>query len=315
MPNNLVSEEALLWLIYRRLNGELTNALVPSPSAEFTLRKIEEITDLNLLNGRVTREQHYKNLYNYVSDKTFAGARVPVDRGLILTEILNWVPPLSLLSGLLGYWIINGDASVASDPTGIGSMSEVGAVGSVAGPSGVLTSAANFIGGDNYYQLADSGLFVPPTSFTIAGWHYIGSKATNRAFMSQSSNATDVAFGLYYHVTLNKYVFNVSPDGTESGNASAQDSSIGSPSLNTWYFLLGRYSHLTGRSRLKVNMLAESIAAVPVSMFNSPASIRIGDYGGTGHVGRAAYIGMWNREISNLEANWLFADGNLAAVN
>lgn len=76
--------------------------------------------------------------------------------------------------------------------------------------------------------------FSSSSSFTVALWVYLQSKANDQFFISRGDEY-NWEYYVKYDVTSDRFQFGLSRDGTGNFTTVSSDKS---PSLNTWYFLL-----------------------------------------------------------------------------
>ena len=89
------------------------------------------------------------------------------------------------------------------------------------------------------------------TSFSVAAWVYLTAKSVNRTAVSQDGT-TISGFYLQYEATNDRWAFTMhSSDSTGASNTWALGTT--SPTLNTWYHLVGVYDSTSGQIKLYVN--------------------------------------------------------------
>ena len=219
-----------------------------------------------------------------------------------------------LRRNLMAYWPLDeaaGAVALASGPyTPALDATVTGTVGTAAGPGGELLLSRSFGGGANYLSTPDRDRFTPRIGKgrTIAGWFYMTSKASTRTLIAHNQpTGNDRCWVLCYNATADRLQFVVSEDGTSTATSNAVEAALGSPSINTWYFLFARWDG--SKAGIRVNMLASAQGSSIAAVKNSAETLRIGHDGSTGHVGRAAGVGIWDDYLPNAAGLWLYNGG------
>jgi hypothetical protein len=108
----------------------------------------------------------------------------------------------------------------------------------------------------NYDGFSDSvtgpnAVVTTNTSFSVAAWVYLRNKATYRTAVSQDGNSVS-GFYLQYDDTPDRWAFSFRNSDSTTANVT-QATSAATPTLNTWYHLVGVYDGVGHTIKLYVN--------------------------------------------------------------
>lgn len=235
--------ESQLDFIRRRLSGETVSNYRPSPSAEYSLAQIGQLTGLNLLSGYEPRERALARLYERLSGSVYRG---PMAAEVILSAIQQSTS-FSILDSLVAYWPLAKDGAVYLLPTA-GDLSlgltNNNSVSRAAGPSANLPDAASFAAASSQY-LSTAGASSPNlaglTTLTICGWVYFTTIPAaviifSRWDLGSTPNQKQVSLN-YVGGATQRFNFFASRDGTTNGTPAASGN-FGDATTGTWYFVV-----------------------------------------------------------------------------
>ena len=207
-----------------------------------------------------------------------------------LSEILtvNDNAEASVLAGiyanLQATWAMNEVSGVRYDNSGKGNnLSDYNTVGSVAGK---ISNAAYFV------KANSECLYRVPWNpgdidFTFAGWVYLRDKSVNQHILYEYATGAS-RYRLLYNKTTDTFRFSVSTDGTN--NVYIDAGNLGSPAINTWYWICCYHDSVNNKIGIKINALAANTE---------------GFYGGiyTGGTDHEFVIGAWSKTLGPADVN------------
>lgn len=109
---------------------------------------------------------------------------------------------------------------------------------------------------------------------------------------------------------LDHLEFVVSNDGTAV--TSVRATTLGTPSLATWYFVVAWHDATANTINIQVNNGAIDSAAHATGVFNGTADFEIGSLNGLAAFsmdGLIDEVGFWKRTLTTVEKTWLYNEG------
>lgn len=238
----------------------------------------------------------------------FGGSRVIVLPG---TAPQIWArrtrAALNLKQDLVGWWALDEASGNRSDSHTNGlTLTDNNAVAST---TGLVGTAARFATADSeYLERADEALLDMGAGvrMTLAGWIRLTTKQAEVGNLAAKRGGGTEEYYLRYMGTGGSDRFNFE---VNSGAAGVSATSFGSPSANTWYFLVARYDG-TNLS-ICVNDGTVDTTAFSSDITASTGAFRIGAAGGAGeHLeGDVDEVGLWKRALSAAEITYLYNGG------
>jgi hypothetical protein len=215
-----------------------------------------------------------------------------------------------LRKDLVAYWNLDEASGPRRDVLGIINLTDNNTVTSAPGKVG---NAASFDSANlEYLSCAHHPSLAVTTHKTIAGWLYLTDKTVSRIYISKgNTNIADLEIRMDYDFGSDRFRFYLS-DGTSIKSCAA--ASLGSPSINTWYFFCAQYN-FTSR------VLSCSFNNGPVDTGGTPLVADPINLGGPFAIGRRAAasslywhgmideVGIWNRLLSASEISQLYNAG------
>ncbi len=201
-------------------------------------------------------------------------------------------------------------AVASDDPTRIipalgGSADKATAVGL---KKATFNNAASFTAASTEYLsvTSNSSLQTGGGSFTIAGWVNMSDKSAFRYLISKFASGNSGEFYLYYQQSTDLFRFVVANGTTGSSIADVQ---LGSPSINTWYYLVAWYDSSTSKVYIQANNDVPSSASA-VTPVSTSDDFRIGGLPGIGwHQGKIDNVAYWKRILTPAERAQLYNGG------
>lgn len=217
--------------------------------------------------------------------------------------------PSPLLTSLVAYWKLDEASGTRNDSHGTNHLTDNNTVGSVAGKVG---NAADFIRANlEYLSRADggSGLNFGDVDFTFAAWIRIKSKPALSMQCISKWTPGSLSYVVEWNVA-DRFRFWVSSDG--SAFAFLDANSLGSPALNTWYFVAAWHAATADNINIQVNNGTVDSAAYSAGVFASNAAFYLGRYHATDdyHLdGAIDEAGAWSRLLTADERTQLYNGG------
>jgi hypothetical protein len=216
--------------------------------------------------------------------------------------------PAALLESLVSHWRLDEASGTRFDAHGSNHLTDNNSVG-VGG--GVIGNAAVFDEMEEHYLSANSNATLQATgSFTIAGWFYLNSKATEK--MGVCKYGDNKEYRLDYDDITDRFRFLVSTDGNDDVQHFAN--SFGAPAVGTWVFVAGWYDALTETINLQVN--GGAVDSAPhvdgIHVDESEFTIGCDTFGGNPRNywdGLIDSVSIWQRVLTEAERSALYNGG------
>ena len=119
--------------------------------------------------------------------------------------------------------------------------------------------------------------------------------------MLQDGNAPQHGWVLYYKQSVNRFELDVSADGTNTAAVVKADN-LGSPSINTWYFVVARYDGVN--ISISVNAGTPNTTAFSSDIHDSTDTLRLGFLNGT-----LDEPMLFKRALTDAEVAYLYNNG------
>lgn len=227
-----------------------------------------------------------------------------------------------LLTGLVSYWKLDEAGGQRNDSHGTNHLTDNNTVTQAAGKIG---DAAQFTGANSeYLSVADNASLVWTSAFSASFWIYRDSLSLDVAYISKWNYPTVPEWVIQSAAaggsnTSDDMSIYLATSGVDNGTGCRMDFNNANQSATTWYHIVVIYDgSLTGdANRLKVYQngvqltLTVGSGAVPASLQNSAAELRLGDFQGLNRyfTGRIDELGLWTRALTALEVAELYGGG------
>lgn len=220
-----------------------------------------------------------------------------------------------LLTSLVAYWALDDeDKADATDALGPNTATCVNDVGVA---EGIITSARDFNGTNQRFTLDDNAdVSIGDIDVTFAVWVYLDAKGGDKTiFAKDDESGVGREYDLLFDNGEDRFVFQVSGNGSSMTRVKADN--LGSPSVETWYFIVVRHSASGNVIGIQVNNGTENTIAHTTGIIDGTAPFLIG----CGMVtavpwkfwnGRIEALGMWKRSLSAAERTYLYAGRTFA---
>lgn len=157
-----------------------------------------------------------------------------------------------LLNALIAYWPGNEASGKALDAHTNGlDLPDVSTVGS---NTGHVYALARDYANDYHTRAGDDALLsAGDTDFTLAAWVYLDSKPTIGHIAGKATSNGDYEYWMNYASSVDRLQFTVSHDGLGASAVPRRADSLGSPSLSTWYLVIGWHDSVANTTNIQVN--------------------------------------------------------------
>jgi len=215
-----------------------------------------------------------------------------------------------LLRDLISYWKLNEASGTRADSVGDNDLTDNNTVTRVVGKQ---SGAAQFVLANSEYLsvTSNSSLNIGTSSFTLATWVYLSSKATQMGIITKWPTGGTGVYFIDYLNSSDRFRFRVTKDGGTSATAIADN--LGAPSTGTWYFIVCTFDG-TNLSIQVNNGTADTatLAGTTVDPDNADP-FYLGRFSGTtpnyldGYVDE---VGFWKRLLDSEEKARLYNSGS-----
>ncbi|CAG0926907.1 hypothetical protein TFLX_00255 [Thermoflexales bacterium] len=220
------------------------------------------------------------------------------------------IPPLE--NGLASYWKLDETTGSALDELGTNTLTAANAPGNALG---VIQGARTFNGDHQYFSIPTRpSVELANTSFTFTSWVKLDNKSDYHTFVGkriENYPYYDRDYSLDYDTVMDRFYFQVAgPDGVTLTRAIANN--LGSPTLDTWYFLAGGYNYESGYIWISVNDGPKETTAFTGAVHVGQAPFMLGGVANPSfgyHVGVLDEIGFWKRVLTSEELVRLYNNG------
>jgi hypothetical protein len=217
----------------------------------------------------------------------------------------------TLNTGLVSYWKMEqAAAAIQADELGNNPLTPSGTLLQGSGKIAYGLYSAN----NGYLQCADNpSQNFTTTSLTVAGWIQVNSLLADNAdypcLIAKYPATGPLSFWIIWNVSTGLWQFGISADGTTTNTGHCDI--IQTPTLDTWYFLCGRFDKAAGQMYFSINAGTPVQVAFAGPVFHSTAPLQLMAFGGLIRTnGTVDEVGMWNRFLSNTEVLQLYNYGN-----
>lgn len=213
------------------------------------------------------------------------------------------------LQDAVAYWKMEEASGDRADSAGSNTLTDNNTVTQAAGKLG---NAASFASANSeYLSITDNAaLSVGATTYTAIAWWYISDKSVDRFVFGKGTafNKTGMEYGLYYNQAADRISF-VMYSPTDYLLRKLNDTTLGSPSTNTWYMTAITESS-AGAIGIGTNGNWNSVTATVSAPVDGTGAFTVGAYLSDKYwEGRIDSIGIWKRSLSNAELDSLYNSG------
>ena len=177
----------------------------------------------------------------------------------------------SLLSGLVGYWPLHEASGARGDALGQNDLTDNA---TVTGNPGIVENASQFTAASSEFlsRADNAALSSGDIDYTIWAWVYLDSVGADRVIFSKWGGVGQREYLLWYATASARLQILVSGDGTAFTTLS--DTSLGAPSLATWYFLRAWHDSVGNVLGIQSNLNTPVTTAHSTGSFDSTTGSR-----------------------------------------
>ena len=215
-----------------------------------------------------------------------------------------------LKNNLISYWELNESSGTRNDSHGSNHLTDQSTVTSATGKVGksALFTRAN---SESLDRNDNADLSTGDIDFTFAMWVKLTSKSNFMAFLSKANNPVEYEIG--YDVTNDRFQFSVSSGG--DGGAWPTDiiraNNFGSPSTDTWYYIVAWHDSVNNTINIQVNNGTVDSKSYTSGVFDGTAVFHLGSWGTFSYLdGQLDQVGFWKRTLTSLERTLLYNNGS-----
>ena len=300
----------------RTYSGSLQSCTVTTPAnARLNLAygyqpngNIQEVTDF-------TRNETLSHTYDEL-DRLLSGDGLD-DRVYTYNTLGNLTSQATTLpnpgiTNLIGWWSLNETSGNRAD-------SSINALtltdnNTVASATGKVSNAADFEASNSeFLERADSALLsTGDIDFTVSAWVKLESKSNVMFIVSKRDSSTVQEFNLAYDNVSDRFTFAImNSAGSVVGLAYANN--LGSPALNTWYYVTGWHDSVNNLISIQVNNGLPNTVATTGAPSDTSANLRIGALFATEFLfwdGLIDEVTFYKRALTAGERTWLYNNGS-----
>lgn len=223
---------------------------------------------------------------------------------------------MALTDNLVAYWRLDEASGSRVDATGRGN--DLTDNNTVTQATGILGSAGQFTRANSEWlsRTDNSDLSTGDVDFTVQAWVYLDSKpASDYSYIFTKSSTTGpvVEFNCYYDTVADRFKFEIF-DNPPSVSRVATANNLGSPSLGTWYHIVGWHDAVNNLVGIAVNAgTANATATSGTAPGDTAAPFELGRYGALASRymnGRIDEVGYWKRVLTSAERTALYNSGS-----
>ena len=210
------------------------------------------------------------------------------------------------LSGLVGYWPLDGDANDRSVNLNNG---VINGTTFTTNRLGSTDSACFFNGSGAYVGVPDSST-LDVTNMTLAFWFRLDSSTTARELVNKmgAEGTQSLSFGSEYSGGNGRIYFRICTGGSLGTLTDLPSATV--IALGIWYHFVGTYDG--AEMNIYINGVHENSTPKTGAIFYSAEEVKIGRYGyysGWVFHGAIDNVAIWNRALSSNEVSEVYSAG------
>jgi len=201
----------------------------------------------------------------------------------------------TLPTSMISYWRMEEASGSRYDATGFSEASQF--------------TVAN----SEYLSIADNtSLSTGDIDFTFSGWVYLDSKATHQRWVSKLNTSGDNReYILGYDSSTDRLFLTLYTDGTGGSATQIDANNLGSPSTDTWYFVVGWHDATANTMNIQIDNGTIDSTAYSGGVHDGTAVFNIGAQQSANQWwdGRISNVGFWKRTLTASEKTSLYNAG------
>lgn len=214
---------------------------------------------------------------------------------------------------LISWWPLDEASGARADSHGSNDLTDNNTVGQAVGKVG---NAADFVAANSEYlsRADNASLSAGDVDVSWGLWVYLDDKTAARTVLAKflvTGNHRE--YWIQYNLDTDRFQFVVSSDGGSGTIVTLEADNLGSPSINTWYFIVAWHDAAGNTLNIQVNNGTVDSVAHTLGIYDGTASFvlgRIGDASANYHDGRLDEVFMYKKVLSADERTWLYNDGD-----
>jgi len=220
------------------------------------------------------------------------------------------------LTNLISYWPLNESSNGSAPVTRADAHNGNDLTDNDNKPSGtglVYSLAADFPTAGALIHTDNAPLSMGNIDFTFAAWANLSDKTANRFILSKGNILGGGSeYRLYYDQPTNRFTMSVNGSLANGDGSLARADGLGSPSVDTWYFVVGWYDSTANLTRICVNDgtvtdgQAQSLGAVDGDgIFAVGYALGVDEF----WLGQIGPVMVWKRLLTSGEITTLYNGG------
>ena len=221
----------------------------------------------------------------------------------------------TLATNLISYWKLDETTGNRIDSKGSNNLTVTNGVSYAGGKMG-NSVAFTAVGGaedrvsQQYLQINDNAtISAGDTNFTFAGWVYMGRKDKNMSIVAKGDSGAANEFNLRYTLGSDRFEFWV-----HNGSAltSIFANNFGSPSINTWYYVVAWHDATNNQLGIQINNGTANTSSYSGAVQDNTSRFLVGTWQDTPDQeweGRIDELGFWRKVLSAQEKADLYNNG------
>jgi len=215
------------------------------------------------------------------------------------------------ITNLAAWWQLNETSGTRYDSRSSSDLADNATVLYSAGKQG---NAAQFVSAQSeYLSIADNTyLSTGDIDFTVGAWVYLDTKTADMVILSKFENVGNHReYRLFYNNGTDRFSFSVSSNGTAV--LTLADNVLGSPVVDTWYFITASHDSVSDTIAIQINAGAATTTGHSTGVNDDASPFHIGATGraaaGEYFDGRIDEAFLYKRILTSAERTWLYNAG------
>lgn len=216
-------------------------------------------------------------------------------------------PNSSLNTSLISYWKMDETSGTRIDARGANDLTDNFTVTS---GSGIIVNAGQYTAANTEYlsHADNTSLSTGDIDYSITCWVNMDTKGVAPTAIAKADGSPNNEYILRYLQSADRFQWFVSNNG--SSLTLAQADNFGSPSTNTWYFIVAWHDSVNNLIGIQVNNGTANTTATSAGSFDSNSAFIVGRFAAANYWdGRVDEVGFWKKVLSTQEKTDLYNSG------